>query len=174
MTDGMVEFIKAQLAEDVATIKAMGAEGAGRWWVGQRFDGSLDPDGSTVFVDVRRSDGLGYIHLGTPGMFTGPTATHIARHDPATVLADVAGKRAILAEVLSWQHAYIDGGSWLSCAQAVDPHDEDGTPGSGCADEDCAGGPCDCGLDRRREMMLNALAAAYVGRPGFKPEWGLS
>lgn len=173
MTDGMVEFIEEQLAEDEATIKAMGAEGASRWWVGQRFDGSLDPEGSTVFVDVRRSDGLGYIHLGAPGMFAGPTATHIARHDPATVLANVAGWRAILAEVLSWTHAYVDGDSWLSCAQAVDPHDEDDTPGSGCADEKRAGGPCDCGLDRRRTMVLNALAAPYVGQPGFKPEWRL-
>lgn len=98
----------------------------------------------------------------------------VRMHSPARVLADVQAKRAILAEVLSWNHAHIDGDTWLSCAQAVDPHDEDGTPGSGCADEKRAGGPCDCGLDRRRVMMLNALAAAYAGRPGFKPEWRLS
>lgn len=97
MTD-IVEFLAARLDEDEIAIKAMGVEGAGRWWVGQRFDGSLDPEGSTVFVDVRRSDGLGYIHLGTPGMFAGPTAIHIARHDPARVLREVAAKRKLLAE----------------------------------------------------------------------------
>lgn len=95
---GIVEFLTARLDEDEAAIKAMGVEGTGRWWVGQRFDGSLDPEGSTVFVDVRRSDGLGYIHLGTPGMFAGPTAIHVARHDPARVLAEVKAKRALLAQ----------------------------------------------------------------------------
>ena len=86
-------FLAARLDEDEAAITAMGVEGAGRWWVGQRFDGSLDPEGSTVFVDVRRSDGLGYIHLGRPGVLAGPTAVHIARHNPVRVLAEVAVKR---------------------------------------------------------------------------------
>lgn len=92
----IVEFLAARLDEDEAAITAMGVEGAGRWWVGQRFDGSLDPEGSTVFVDVRRSDGLGYIHLGRPGMLAGPTAVHIARHDPMRVLAEVKAKRRCL------------------------------------------------------------------------------
>lgn len=96
----IVEFLTARLDEDEAAIKTMGIEGAGRWWVGQRFDGSLDPEGSTVFVDVRRSDGLGYIHLGAPEMFAGPTAIHIARHDPARVLAEVKAKRRMLGAAI--------------------------------------------------------------------------
>jgi hypothetical protein len=96
-----------------------------------------------------------------------------AAFDPRQMLDDIAAKRAILAEVLSWEHAYIDGDTWLSCAQAVSAFAEDGTPGSGCADEDRAGGPCDCGLDRRRATMLHALAAPYAGRPGFKDDWRL-
>lgn len=159
MTDGMVEFIEEQLAEDEATIKAMGAEGAGRWWVGQRFDGSLDPDGSTVFVDVRRSDGLGYIHLGAPGMFAGPTATHIARHDPATVLADVAAKRAIIAmHELCEQKNSAD----MVCRGAPEFYRY-----CECQSEDGmihGAWPCD---------TLKHLVAPYASRPGFKDEWRL-
>jgi len=174
VSDDIVEFIKTQLDEDEAAVKAMGVEQHGRWWASQRIDGSFDPEGTTVYFDVRRSDGLGYMHLGAPGMLAGPTAVHIARHDPVRVLADVEAKRAILAEVMSWGHTYIDGDTWFSCAQAASAFDEDGTPGSGCADDDRAGGPCDCGLDRRRATFLYALAAPYAGRPGFKPEWRLT
>ena len=100
-------------------------------------------------------------------------AAHIARHDPTRVLREVAGKRAILAEVTSWQHVYVDGDSWLSCAQAVDEHDEEQTPGSGCADDSRRGGPCECDLERRREAILRPLALAYSDRPGYQERWKL-
>lgn len=108
--------------------------------------------------------GVGQVH----GDFV---AAHIARHDPARVLRDVVAKRAILAEVASWRHDYVDGDSWLSCAQAVDPHDEEGVSGSGCADDARRGGPCECGLERRRNAILYPLARPYDDRPGYKEEW---
>lgn len=98
-------------------------------------------------------------------------ARHIARWDPATVLADIAGKRALLNHVAEWQHEYVDGDTWFSCSQAIGPHDADEIPGSGCADEDRAGEPCDCHLDDRRLAVLRCVAAGYIGRPEFKPEW---
>lgn len=175
MTDDIVEFIKEQLDLDAELARDAGATRSGEiasWRVECECFGQDDDDHVDGCI-ARRVVGDN-ITIYDEGGHDEDQAQHIARHDPAAVLADVAGKRAILAEVLSWQHAYIDGDSWLSCAQAVNPHDGDGTPGSGCADEQRAGGPCDCGLDRRRAMMLNALAAGYVGRPGFKPEWRLS
>lgn len=164
MTDDIVKFIEAQLAEDEA-----GALDAAAFY-------DNDPEDVTWRVDEGVNEN-GFKrawlvpHL---GVINDPaSAHHMVRHSPARVLADVKAKRVILAEVLSWQHAYIDGDTWLSCAQAVSVFGEDGTPGSGCADEGRAGGPCDCGLDRRRATMLNALAAGYAGRPGFKDEWRL-
>lgn len=137
----IVRFIEDRLAEDEAVAKSMGVEGAGRWWVGQRFDGSLDPDGSTVFVDVRRSDGLGYIHLGTPGMLAGPTATHIARHDPARVLAEVAAKRLLLQEI-----------------ELITIRDADGNMD-------------DAFLNRPAGRLLRAMASAHADHPDYDPAW---
>lgn len=104
---------------------------------------------------------------------TVPTAAagHIVRHDPATVLADIAGKRALLDYIAVWPHEYVDGDTWFSCSQAIGPHDADEVPGSGCADENRAGEPCDCRLDDRRLAVLRCVAAGYAARPEFKDEW---
>lgn len=98
---------------------------------------------------------------------------HIIRHDPARVLADIAGKVALLDHVAGWPHEYVDGDTWFSCSQAIGSHDADEVPGSGCADEKRKGQPCDCGLDGRRIAVLRCVAAGYVERPEFKDEWRL-
>jgi hypothetical protein len=64
-------------------------------------------------------------------------AKHIARHDPARILAEVASKRALLDEVLGWKHA---SDCWV------------GTPNPG---------PCDCGRDARVPAVLTHLAQPY-------------
>lgn len=104
----------------------------------------------------------------------GDTAPDVARllehlHQQAAngdpwLAADATAKRSIVAEVMSWRHRYEGMDAYYSCAQAADPDPvpgEDGGPGSGCADEDRAGGPCDCGLDARRAAILAALAGLY-------------
>jgi len=98
---------------------------------------------------------------------------HIQRHDPAAVLTDITGKRALLDHVADWDHTYVDGDTWFSCSQAESPHasEDFGGPGSGCADEKRKGKPCDCGLDGRRIAVLRCVAAGYVERAGFKDEW---
>jgi hypothetical protein len=93
------------------------------------------------------------------------------RQEAEPLLADLAAKRVVLAEVASWQHALVDGDTWLSCAQAVDEHYGEGRPGSGCADDRRAGGPCDCGLERRREAILRPMASPFSAHPEFKAEW---
>jgi uncharacterized protein DUF6221 len=154
---GIVEFLAARLDEDEAAIKAMGAEGAGRWWVGQRFDGSLDSEGSTVFVDVRRSDGLGYIHLGAPGVFTGPTALHIARHDPMRVLAEVNAKRRVMAR------------------HCVTPARRDYPHLNAC--EGCGSAGYGYGYrtpDINKCPELRDLASAFDQHPDYDPAWRVS
>lgn len=68
---------------------------------------------------------------------------HAARHDPATVLRDVAAKRRLLDQALAWEH-----------------HAGDRNPmGEPC--EATRGGPCDCGRDERVHAVLQGLAAPY-------------
>lgn len=38
-------------------------------------------------------------------------------------LRDVESNRAIIAEVVSWKHFYLDEDAWYSCGLAEDPHD---------------------------------------------------
>lgn len=64
-------------------------------------------------------------------------ADHIARHDPARVLAEVAAKRALLDEVLGWRHD------------------------SSCTHHHGHGLSCDCGRDERVRGVLTLLAAPY-------------
>ena len=72
-----------------------------------------------------------------------PTAAagHIQRHDPAAVLADIAGKRALLDAL----------------AENVKCHDSDDRGYAAAMDA--------------WELALTHLAAGYVGRPEFKAEW---
>lgn len=89
--------------------------------------------------------------------------------DPARVLVDIAAKHRLLAEVMSWTHAYNDEDSWHSCSQAIYPHEVGALPGSGCGDDARAGEPCDCGLDKRRAVIVNALAAPFADHPDYNP-----
>lgn len=87
----LVEFLKARLDEDEAAAKAAG-EFDGETWVA-RGDAVLEnvPDGTRGEWIAQRCE-------------DDDTAAHIARHDPARVLADVAAKRAILDgyRMLAW------------------------------------------------------------------------
>lgn len=74
-----------------------------------------------------------------------PARRHIARHDPARVLAEVRAKREILRRhepvpvAVGFEHN----------AYAACQHDDDRWP---CAD-------------------VLSLARPYAGRPGWRPEW---
>jgi hypothetical protein len=70
-------------------------------------------------------------------------ADHIARHDPARVLADVAAKRALLDDLLAWGHGDSPDRQ-RPCARTVFPDQ-----------------PCDCGRDGRVLGLLRHLAQPY-------------
>jgi hypothetical protein len=73
-----------------------------------------------------------------------PAFRHMARHDPARILAEVASKRALLAEVIGWTHNAVTVDRKRYC----------------CASE--AGDPCDCGRDARVTAVLRHLAQPYT------------
>jgi hypothetical protein len=110
----------------------------------------------------------------SPEMVTGiprsyaaaPVAMHIGRWDPKRVLAEVDAKRRIIADLLDERHDRNEEDHWYSCAAIVDNEGE-----LLCLDASRAGGPCDCGRDRRVERRLKILALPYAAHPDYRPEW---
>jgi hypothetical protein len=68
--------------------------------------------------------------------------------DPHRVLAEVASKRALLAEALGWEHGLVrwDHNVVRACESVI-------------------GKPCDCGRDERVRAVLTLLAAPYQETP---------
>lgn len=91
------------------------------------------------------------------------TRAHIARHDPASVLTDLASKRALLDDLLFEKHTVIEDDCWYTCSQATDGRDG----GSTCRD-DVEGMPCDCGRDNRVRRRLLILAQPYAQHPDHR------
>lgn len=165
--EDLVSFLTACLDEDELTAKEGRCINCGNRTKVLQDDCSVHVNYTHDRYDPASKRFDGWDGVRCPGRLTG--AERYRR--PEYVLLDVAAKRAILAEVASWRHDYVDGDSWLSCGLAVDPHDEEGVPGSGCADEGRRGGSCGCGLERRREAILRPLTMPYEGRPGYKDGW---
>lgn len=101
--------------------------------------------------------------------FSPEVAAHFRLHHPAKAVREIETTRLLIAEILSMPHTYIDGDTWFSCSQAVrDSGDQE--PGSGCADEDRAGKPCDCGRDRRVGRMLGSIVSRWDDHPDYQKE----
>lgn len=83
MTD-LVEFLRDRLDEDEQTARAAEAETSAVW---------------TTYSESVDEDGGGAVAVGSYGYF-GDQRHHIARHDPARVLAEVEAKRCILSQHL--------------------------------------------------------------------------
>jgi hypothetical protein len=92
----LVEFLLARLDEDEAVARAAWTPNWPdplSWFVEEELVGRMDAE-----MDIE--------HFGSAG--TKADARHIARHDPARVLAEVAAKRAILDKHRSLPRASLD------------------------------------------------------------------
>jgi Family of unknown function (DUF6221) len=87
-------------------------------------------------------------------------AAHIVRNAPDRVLRRVRATRDLVAAILAERHDYNDGDEFYSCSQAAEPG-TDGEPGSGCANDERAGKPCDCGRDMRVARLLGIIASEW-------------
>lgn len=101
--DDLAAFVSARLDEDEAAANSAVHKAFSHWYVEPWHDGSTLKDGRTEHADVQGK--TGYQVTGN-GALTSPSATHIARHDPARVLREIAAKRAILATYTAV--AYMD------------------------------------------------------------------
>lgn len=121
MTSPIIDFIEARIAEDEATARAAldpKRPGTHWQWVNDETDepiGDLDEDSAISGLSLRTVEEFAsdlpaaWVGDGLLPAFVIHTAEevipgagdHIARHDPARVLREVAAKRAILADIVS-------------------------------------------------------------------------
>lgn len=80
-------------------------------------------------------------------------AAHIARHDPARVLAEVDAKRRLLDEIL-----------WYESMQ-------DGDCGCGHGPDAIAAGECKLGGGPDRITAFRILALPYAAHPDYQDAW---
>lgn len=143
MTD-LVTWYLAQLdAEEAAARAAQEALPEGRWWV----DGPAQAS-SKFWV---YATGEKFQHEAT--------AAHIARHDPARVLAEVAAKRAIV-EIHAPRYAVFYREPDRLLADALDSQTVPTVAHSGPHWPTI-----------HSEATLRALASVYEGAPGWQEEW---
>lgn len=155
MSDDVVAFIEARLAEDERTARATTP---GPW---------ADAAPGSVYVEQA---GLDNAHL----IAEFPTceehddhreedARHIATHDPSRVLRGVVAHRRLLADILAQQH-FLNDWNWYGCRAFTSSPDSD-------LPDLPTGRPCSCGRDADVERRLRLLAAIWSDSPGFRSEW---
>lgn len=141
---GLVEFLTARLDEDERIARTAIA---GPWAVAP--NGEVYAPGFDREVQLSRGKFMTehlYVTSDSEGLSASvleEEAVHIARHNPARVLAEVAAKRSLIGEIESYE-AKIEG-EWGS-----------GLAGSGFGDW---------------ESALRFLAAPYADHPEFDESW---
>ena len=153
--DDLIAFLRARLDDDEQTARASIGHSAGHlngadplllaiWKV-------TDRPATGTFVTTRDQWDRSTEIVPTYG---GMHAAHIARHDPARVLAEADAKRRILDEhppALGWDGRTPDGSVCRTCAQ-------DATDGA------LQGEPYPC-------VTLRLLAMPYADHPDYQDEW---
>lgn len=149
----IIEFVRARFAEDEAVAREA-ASGliASQWWDkgehGRVYAGHWVPVVRTTSYTERGEDPEDAVEH--PGVGYG-ALPHIARHDPARVLAEVASKRLFLDLIFDYE-ARIDG-EW----------------GCGHGAEAIAAGEC-C-MQPEDMPAVRALAAVYAGHEDYLEAW---
>lgn len=90
---------------------------------------------------------------------------HIARHDPARVLADVEAKRRLILFLTDLRHDVNGQDPWYTCEAASMEHDGGEPVGA------WAGLGCSCGRDDRVREGLTLLALPFAGHPDYQEAW---
>jgi hypothetical protein len=143
----ITEFLEARIAEDEALARAAGKRSLEWRSFGRSVYGGTIYEPSIEDGD-EPDDGYGSIHIvydeGSPHE---DEAAHIARHDPARVLAECAAKRAIINE-----HQTVP-------------------TAPGRPDTTCAG--CGLAFNARPCPTLAHLATVYTSHPDYQQEWAL-
>ena len=139
----LVDFLRARLDEDEAAARAVGYD---------RIE-AIDYLWGTRHLLLQCDDGN---DSKATAEFDADLAAHIARHDPARVLAEVEAKRDLLAAILAEPHATLRPG---------------GSTAIYCDADSDLGEPCECGRDARAIQYVRLLARPYRTHRDFDPAW---
>ncbi|MCW2300717.1 DUF6221 family protein [Rhodococcus erythropolis] len=161
---GIVEFLEARIAEDEAVAKAALHHPRTYNKATQDFDQTGTDNGSwhtSSFCDPsdqRMVEGVG-ITIYNEGGHTAEQADHIARHDPARILREVAAKRAVVVEhkLVPAKNVWGESTGGFGCELC------DSTP-----DLDLGG------IEIERSdgcKTLRTLAVIFSDHPDFDEEW---
>jgi hypothetical protein len=141
MSDDLIEFLRARLDEDeaVAIAARSTGDGPGRWHAAYARD-DLDPSDWLIAASP-----LDDVPVAGPRLSLG-TAAHIARWDPARVLAEVGAKRAML-DACEALEANAEA-EWAACHSTEGNFEAVGA-----------------------YRMVELWAQSYADHPDFDPEW---
>ena len=155
----LTEFLLARIAEDEVVARAAFSEGRlngrpreddGRWHAGNHDS------------DAERVDGIG-ITIYDEGGHNAEQAQHIARHDPARVLADCEAKRRIVERLRTHQReSYFEAAALGTLV--IQP--DGGVKPAPLPERTTLAGER-IGL----EFAVRALALPYADHPEFRSEW---
>jgi hypothetical protein len=142
--DDLVQFVRDRLDEDEAVARAAAGQRGGATWH------TREPDGDSTWVHGQYApdDPEGWR---SPPVIVGPdepeTAHHIARHDPARVLAEVEAKRRICRD---YENAVC---SLAAAGPGTPPHD------------------LMTGATNMLKRTLQLLALPRADHPDYREEW---
>lgn len=109
MTDDLVSWLRTQLDEDEREARAtLGSAGEGRW----RWERGDSANGQAGLIFDANGAWVG-------SNTAEPEARFIVRHDPASVLADIAAKRAILDLLAITEERTMPTESWIVAKQVL-------------------------------------------------------
>ncbi|MGP4085473.1 DUF6221 family protein [Streptomyces sp. KR55] len=154
MTADLVAFVRARLDEDERIAHAASwADEANAWHAEPSPFGARD-NGQRWFIEDAMDDGV-VTHVDPAASDDEGVARHIARHDPARVLAEIDAKRRILAE-----HQPDRFGDCTTCAGPEDFDDD--ADGHRTWSRSAKPFPC---------PTLRLLALPYADHPDYREEW---
>ncbi|MFF9631749.1 DUF6221 family protein [Streptomyces fradiae] len=169
VVDDLIEFLRARLDEDAERARAAAARPDAASEEAWRVSGSHSDAGGTYWSVTAGVMGQEVVELVGGGMSGGGAHTegmaeHIARHDPARVLAEVDAKRRLL-DLHALVHRDVlwldsEGGEATEeiavCGHCVPRHscfsDRGAVPQGGCA-------------------TLRLLATPYADHPDYRNDW---
>ncbi|WP_030168905.1 DUF6221 family protein [Streptomyces sp. NRRL S-813] len=163
----LVEFLRARLDEDEQVARDAAAKAAATLAGVAAKEGVWKPpytdvgptwtfDYDHVFVTCDRPGQPRLAMLADCGSGAFRLTPHIARHDPARVLAEVEAKRDLLEALINEGHAALRPG---------------GSTEVYCGADYGTGDPCDCGRNERLSRYLRLLAKPYADHPDYRAKW---
>jgi len=157
----LTQFLLARIAEDEAVARAASTDLDPNWWEKSEHARVYAGDWDRVVQG-------GEIEAG-PNLRRDPLA-HIARHDPARVLAECEAKRAIIAFHESWP-VLVEGPMEFGPVDGTDPHAIAYRATHQIAWATQAEYVKRFGTEPPTTPMLRALAAVYADHPDYDEVW---